>query len=446
MPKKARLKRSDRPLEEIMTPREIEESFLPGLAEVSSQFLLLLAFWLPSRKKFERDFFFNLGKESDYIESFLDDFGARNNKRFVYYGQLVASTRWLAQTLFQYHHIRTRFDYYRIPLSKEERKAFLESSAKKLSYFSRMMRLIGQEILEESHNIGIMPNKKPRAISSMTKTLPLRKILPSDLDQKVITEKEERMVDLMMKFLEVRESFLLFYAEIKEKKREASEKLTEETIESFRSSIHRLQSLYDTYLKNSDAEKEHPELVTLRGSISISLHLCEIGKFLLHFYERHAEKITAFAVDRPRLRKISFTRIVEYVHHILFIDAKTFFDTGRALSEQMFISLESDPDEYLLETVRLTIPHYHLEDFHLRPIMPVTRIAEKYRIASFLYYNRKKYEIKSPLDMAMAIPDIREALSRGTVSIILQGSKKAVTEMKSFFNERCGAMETKSAE
>jgi len=447
MTHKTHKKKPSQGLEEIMTPVEIETSFLPGLADVSSQFLLLLDVFLSSRKKFERAFFFNLGKESDRIESFLDDFGARNNTRFVYYGELVASTRWLTQTIFQYLHITSRFDYYRIPFDEAQEKKFLDGLGEKLETCLQIVRVIGREIAEESRKIGIAPATGTGGIVPEVKAFPLRKVLPPDLNQKVITEKRERIVDLMMKFLELREKFFMFYRGAVSGKEVSAEKPTEETIENFRSPLHRLQSLYDTYLKNTDAEKEHPGLVSLRGSISISLHLCETSKFLLHFYERHAEKIASFAGEHPRLRKIPFSRIVGYVRHSLLADIGSFLDAGRSLSEKVFVALDSDPEEYLLETISLKIPHYRLEDFHLRPIMPVTRIAQKHPIASLLYYNRKKYEVKSPLEMAMAIPDIREALSRENVSIILQGSKKAVDEMKTFFSERCGAMvaETKPA-
>ena len=59
--------------------------------------------------------------------------------------------------------------------------------------------------------------------------------------------------------------------------------------------------------------------------------------------------------------------------------------------------------------------------------MPVTQIAEKYKLDTNLYYNRNKYNLKSAVEMMIAIPDIREVLIKENVEIMLQGPKKRLT-------------------
>jgi len=73
--------------------------------------------------------------------------------------------------------------------------------------------------------------------------------------------------------------------------------------------------------------------------------------------------------------------------------------------------------------------------------MPVTQIAEKYKLDTNLYYNRNKYNLKSAVEMMIAIPDIREVLIKENVEIMLQGPKKAVNEIADFIKAQCGAYE-----
>ncbi|HOC03651.1 MAG TPA: HPr family phosphocarrier protein, partial [bacterium] len=117
-----------------------------------------------------------------------------------------------------------------------------------------------------------------------------------------------------------------------------------------------------------------------------------------------------------------------------------FARAGKDLAEQIFKALGIDPDEYILETVAILISPYRIEDFHLRPVMPVTQIASKYSAKIDLYFNRKRYDLKSPLEMAMAIPDIRERLANESARLIIRGPRKATREILQFFNQCCGAI------
>ena len=51
--------------------------------------------------------------------------------------------------------------------------------------------------------------------------------------------------------------------------------------------IHNLQSVYDTYIKDTKIETDNTALNSMRGCISVALHLAEIATTLSHFYERH---------------------------------------------------------------------------------------------------------------------------------------------------------------
>ena len=71
--------------------------------------------------------------------------------------------------------------------------------------------------------------------------------------------------------------------------------------------------------------------------------------------------------------------------------------------------------------------------------MPITQIANKYKLDTYLYFQRKKYNLKNAIEVAIAIPDIRDFLVNKDVELVVQGPEKAVKEICEFLKEKCGA-------
>ena len=51
--------------------------------------------------------------------------------------------------------------------------------------------------------------------------------------------------------------------------------------------FHNLQSLYDTYLSDSDIEDQDANLRLMRGHVSIIFYLLQTATDITHYYERH---------------------------------------------------------------------------------------------------------------------------------------------------------------
>lgn len=431
-------KNKSQSLLEIMREDEIKKFFIPQLKISTKNFFPILHYFISLKKTPPSNFFFILSKESDNVEIFLDNYGARNNQKFYYFGELVAVTRWLTIAISHYTHILSRVNSYNLIFENKEKEEFILNLKKELETNIFSLKIFAKEILLFGKEINILPSYEKQILENEK---PIKKILPPDIYQKTINNKKERVFDILMKFLETGEKFKMFI-----KKYDTKIELTEETLEGFRSSFHRLQALYDTYIKNTDMEENVNILISLRGYISINLHLFEIGRALIHLYERHAKMIEAFSSKRPMLKNTSCNKIPEEIKNFILLYADIFTQKGKELAEDIFTKLNSNPDEYILETVFLQVPHYRLEDFHIRPIMPITQIAQKYSVDSYLYFNRTKYDLKSPLEMTIAIPDIRETLSKENVNIIIQGPKKSITEIVEFFKNACGAFYLKETD
>ena len=65
-----------------------------------------------------------LTEKAHELETFLDDFDARNNRRFSYLAELVASARGFGATAHTLHHIRLRVPKYRLRLEVGQTEEF----------------------------------------------------------------------------------------------------------------------------------------------------------------------------------------------------------------------------------------------------------------------------------------------------------------------------------
>jgi len=423
------------PLTKIMTEEEITLEFLPKLKTNTRDLFIVLEEFLKLKNYPSREMVFSIMKEVDRIETFLDDFSASHNKRFFYFRELIASMRWINNVIFQGLHVLARIESYRLGLTAEEKESFTMKMRKTVSRCLVDLRTLTRELYGDAAELGI---RRPRAKFEERKNFVdiQKKILPPDIDAFFVKASSEVITGILVKFLESSEIFNSYFC-----RNSTATHHTEETLENYRSTFNRLESLYDTYLRNAEIEKKHFDLRGVRSSIAITLHLLEMGKALAHFYERHGEKLRNL---KPVLRKAKFAEkeeIDSVMKDFLISYAISFLNRGKEFSSKIFMEMGREADEFLYDTRMLQVQSHRLEDFHIRPIMPVTQIANRYKLDTFLYQNRNKYNLKSAIEMAIAIPDIRDDLEKGNIEMMVQGPKKAVAEISLFFHDRCGAIE-----
>ncbi|MCM8771853.1 MAG: hypothetical protein ABIN23_03285 [candidate division WOR-3 bacterium] len=418
----------------IMSEKEINEEFLPQLENATKNLFKILYQLNSSLTLPPRELSFALMKEADEVESFLDEFGANQNRKFFFFRELVATIRWFNFYLFQGLHLYARLKHYKLQIHTKEFKQFKTELKNHLMFAYKVIKKISNKIFEEGKNLGLKSIKKSTTPEKLFPQLQ-RKILPPDLVIEKTEEKEETIFKILIKYLNVCEEFNLFYC----RKREF---LKEEPVEKYRSLFHQLESLYDTYVKNTNYEIEIPDFQKIRGHIAVSWHLLEMAKSIAHFYERHIEKLQNSDIYYKIMDCIGDEKkLFEITEKFLFSFVLKFSMKGKEICETIFNKMGKKPEEFLIETKILTIPSYRIEDFHIRPIMPVTQIANQYSLDLFLYFKRKKYNLKSPIEMAIAIPDIREDLSKENVQIIIQGPRAGVLKIVEFFKEKVGAFE-----
>lgn len=423
----------------IMEKDEIEKEFLVNLKVVTADLFTIFDQLLKLKEFPNRELIFTIMREVDKIETFLDDYGATHNKRFFYFRELIASVRWINIVIFQGLHLLVRLDSYYLEMTPEEKEEFVKKVKETVSFYLEGLKNLAVELRKEAVKYGFKKTKSKFAEQKILVQMQ-KKILPPDLNENVIKTEQEEVFEILIKFLENSEIFNIFVCEVDEQT-DVTELVTEEILEKYRSIFNQLESLYDTYLKNTEIEKNFSDLRKIRSCIAITLHLLEIGKALVHFYERHGNKVSRYSTAIQISNLVNKRKIQETIRELVLSYSAFFLSKGKDISIRIFKQMGRDADEFIYTTKMMIIPSHRLEDFHIRPIMPVTQIAGKYNLNSYLYYNRNKYNLKSPIEMTIAIPDIRDVLAKENVQIMIQGPRKAVNELCEFLKEKCGAYE-----
>jgi len=422
-------------LARVMKQEEIETVFKPELRELCGSVAALIKELSSSQKPPSRSLFFALLTEVDRLEAFLDDRGARHNRSFFFFRELVACIRWIGIATFHILHLIDRFDSYAQECTRQERREFLAEMRRWAEFHHGALQRLGKSLCEEGVRLGVWPEGTTQT-SVEIRDIAQRKILPADLDESVVQNQDERVIEVMMKFLETSERLVVWVCQVRR-----MEEVTEETLEQYRSSFNQLQSLYDSYLRSTEIETQIPDLPKVRGHISITLHLLEVGRALAHFLERHSDLVRETPLGSRISALVRGQMLRQAVQEFVLLNAVKCAERAKKVCGRVFRALKADPDEFILDTKALTVPSYRREDFHIRPIMPLTQIAAKYKVSSYLFFNRTKYNMKSPIEMAIAIPDIREALQQENAVLMVQGPRKGIEEVVRFLGKKCGAFE-----
>ena len=99
-----------------------EEEFLDIVQKPSELFFMVskdFENFVEKKKGVSRKIYSRLMQESEYLESVLDEHGARENKAWSFFSEYIASIRNLAIAAFYIKHILDRYPYYKLKEATE---------------------------------------------------------------------------------------------------------------------------------------------------------------------------------------------------------------------------------------------------------------------------------------------------------------------------------------
>lgn len=357
-------------LEEIIH----EEKFSAQL-ERSAQGFFRLCNFLGSTEPsaWSKKHYYQCVTESNEIETFLDDHGARYNKSFCYLTELVASMRGFGLAAHSLKHIENRYEKYGINADAVEHQEFRKDLGSAIGFVNLSIAKLSREILAEAARraVAVPPEKLPEAKFGEFAT---KKHLPRNVDEDELLNEEQKIAEICSKYLkasEMLEALKIRRIQDPEKRKTfISRHCTEDRARVYESTVHNLQSKYDTYIKNTKIEKKDRSLIALRGHVSVALHLLEAATHLVHFYERHENDIRSEKTKGQIAQLIDKNSVLDQVLNFALFHADRVFRKGKPFAEALL------PHYTKVKTIEVKIPEGR--SLHARPASLIVAIVNHY--------------------------------------------------------------------
>jgi phosphotransferase system HPr-like phosphotransfer protein len=402
-----------------------EEEFLL-LAHKPSAFFFKIYNSFASRLGLEKDvsrkFYSNLIQEAEFLESFLDEYGARENKEWSFFTEYVACIRNLGISAFFIKHLLDRYPYYNLRDSKEDFSQFQSQAHAALEFLNQSMLNIYQEVITTAKANGLVfpeESVSPHEFSDIE----ANKRLPKNITEDEVKNEDERIVEICEKIQEVSKKMQTVMIsptnDLKELKKLVPYKINETRSRAFKEMVHSIQSDYDTYVKHTKLEYENPMIKNLRGHISMTLHLLEVVLWLTHFYERHEDEIRAGECKRKIAEMVDKGQLLSQVVNFGFKYSLQFILKGSELAEDIL--------KQFVKVGRIEVPIPKPLGFHARPSTYISLISRNYDEDLFLIVGDEKFNSKSVMSMLQAGGTIAD---KGYQTVIFEGSKRVLDDVK----------------
>lgn len=402
-----------------------EKEFVRLFAEQAQPMFRLSNFLLSARPdSWGENHMFLLLTEANAVESMLDDFDARNNKAFSYLTELIASARGFANAAHALHHLKRRLPKYDVDASSGDFRRDLTnavewtgaSTAKLLAEIHREAELRSIPLPREAVGERSLPSAFAR----------LR--LPRTADEEDVADETQRIAEVASKYLktcDIVENIGIERIEDPVRLRHfVARSCTEEKARMYETSVHNLQSKYDTYIKNTAVEAKDPQLKRLRGFISVCLHLLEYVTHLVHFYERHENDIRYEPTKQRIARIIVKTEVLDMAVNFGLYSATTFLNRGRTIAQAIF------PAYTRMREETLEVPGD--VDLHLRPATLISKVANHFGTPVQMKIGQSDWiDVASTIKVVLTI-----GMNADARKVVFRGDENALRDLRLLFE--CG--------
>lgn len=416
---------ADSSMEEILS----EDAFSSTLGQRVPPFLALARTLLESAPgEWTRTHHFRLVSESDALESLLDEHGARYNRRFAFLRELVASLRCFGQAGFSLVHLSRRMASYGITLSERESTQFATALQSTRVFIERSERALLEAACVELQAHGITAHESA-GLRLGDELVGAKRMLPRNLGQEEMAEDEGKAAEIASKYLhacaKLEEIGVHRILDEHERDEWLRRNCTEEKARVFEATIHNLQSVYDTHVKNSSAELTDGRLPRLRGHISIVLHLLESVTQLAHFVERHESGQRHEILEQRMRQLIQRGEVREHTLNSLLYWASVVLRRGRPVAEDLL------PAYTNLDTIALELPKDVV--IHARPASLIVGIVQHHGMPVEMEIEGSRCNAGSILEVLLAVGS-----HAGARRFVFHGDAKPLADIQMLFHHTLG--------
>ncbi len=402
-----------------------EDEFLQIVRAPSNLFFKVSALFcekLKDGKEISRKFYSSMVQETEYLESVLDEHGARENKTWAFFSEYVACVRNLSIAAFYIKHILDRYPYYNLGESEENAQIFHDNAYNALDFLNASIQGLRDEIVKTGRLNGLEISAEPFSVDEFSE-VKSNKHLPRTVLGDEIKGEQERVIELCQKYQKVAKM-------VKDMEFKGSDdpdafdyiipsKLDEKRARMFKEMIHSVQSEYDTYVKNTQLEQAQADLKNMRGYISMPLHLFEVVLWLAHFYERHEDNIRHGECKQQIARLVNKEVLLKQIFNFGFHYSKYYLQEGNKLVKKILAGF--------VEIVTTEVPIPQPLGFHARPSTFISLIARHHEGELHMIIDEEKFSAKSVMSLLRAGGILAD---RGYQKVVMKGSRQAIADVK----------------
>ncbi len=340
---------------------------------------------------FTRPLLGDLLSEATKVEEILDAYGARNNRRWGSFRRLVAPLKLFSEVAYLLLHIRLFLPVYRLLPIEED---FAQATDQALHATCGFLRRFVGPLVRRAEALGVSVPEGVPELDSYVEFLPPGH-LKHDRHSRKSVSPEETVVYLATAFLNLAEEAKFLHLDLDSLDGRYSDLIpdpvSEEGLRNMGEKFHSLQSLYDTYISESNVESLDQDLLVLRGHITVIYHLLETATALAHYYERHmvngsGRPAAGSGVEPDALLGLLFGYSIDF--------ASRYIVRTRGLCHRML-------KRYAIQG-RITVPVPRYRGFHVRPSTLVAKIVNHYGSEAEMHLEEEVYDAGVTLDLFRA--------------------------------------------
>lgn len=367
-----------------------------------------------------RIFLGRLHLEATWMEETLDSVGARKSKKWFPFREAVSGIKLFSTVIYELLHTISGFNHYN--LLKSENDFGLNSIEVLNKLYLTIIHICGN-LVNNAKNCGLHKNPIELDVTVFTD---IEKGLKLDEDRKLrhISNPGKTLVYLATEFINLRPQMSLFdnLSSLKKKEYDSyiPSTVSEDKLRLILVRFHNLQSLYDTYLSESDIESVDNRLRILRGHISFIYHMLKSATELTHYYERHIKS------NQIPVKPCEFLEIIIDFYISCFVE---YFKGG--------INLCYDVIESYGEVSTIVIPIPPYRGFHVRPSTLISKIVNYYGARVKMILNNTEYDPSTPLELFRVNEEINAIKRDGVNEYLLKNKlyKKDLEQVLSALKE-----------
>ncbi|QEN05141.1 hypothetical protein EW093_10595 [Thiospirochaeta perfilievii] len=371
------------------------KKYLEAVEQQSRVFFVLISHVLVKgpKKAYSQLFLARLKVEAGHLEDFLDYYGCLHNKQWFPVRESVAVIKSFSGSCFKCTRLIEQLPKKRIFKDEIE---FKESIVDAYSVLKKALYNSCKNSITQFKKVGVVQKVCP-IDCSFQNDYPDLGFIEKNRKKRSIKSAEHAAVSLATSFLNIAEDFGQLKKIVKTKKSDylgmIPDVFDEAKLMQFENKFHSLQSLFDTYLSESQKLNADKTLPSLKNYISVIYHLLDIGTKCSHYIERHA------AYFKPSLltsvvQPVSDLDLVTLIIDTFIANALVFTQKAQRLCKETLINYEKRGK------IKVNIPNYR--GFHVRPSTLIAKIVIHYGTEIKMIMDDKTYNAAIPLELFRA--------------------------------------------